>query len=93
MLSSERTIDEVMAGNYEESMRLQAALFERGQAAGEFRPGDPEVLARLFSGIISAYQALDPAVLSDAPGAAERFPLAELHDLVESAFVRSAATS
>ena len=87
MLSMDREVDAVMASNYEESMRLQAGLFERGQAAGRFRAGDPLVLARLFSGIISAYQALDPAVVSDAPDAAERFPLSELHDLVEAAFV------
>ena len=58
-LSADREIDAAMATNYAESMRLQADLFTRGQAAGAFRPGDPEVLARLFSGIISAYQALD----------------------------------
>ena len=87
MLSVDRQVDVVTASNYEESMRLQADLFARGQQAGQFRSGDPLVLARLFSGIISAYQALDPAVVSDAPDAAERFPLSELHDLVEAAFV------
>jgi TetR/AcrR family transcriptional regulator len=87
MLSIDREVDAVMAGNYDESMRLQADLFRRGQESGSFRSGDPVVLARLFSGIISAYQALDPAVVSDAPDAAERFPLSELHDLVEAAFV------
>ena len=87
MLSMDREIDAAMAANYEESMRLQAGLFRRGQAAGHFRDGDPEVLARLFSGIISAYQALDPAVVSDAPDANERFPLSQLHDVVEAAFV------
>ena len=73
------------AANYEESMALQAALFARGQAAEVFRPGDPEVLARLFSGLMSAYQALDPAVMSDGTG--ERYPLADLHDLVGRAFL------
>jgi AcrR family transcriptional regulator len=87
MLSMDRDVDAVMAANYEESMQLQAELFRRGQEAGRFRSGDPEVLARLFSGIISAYQALDPAVVSDAPDASERFPLTQLHDLVEAAFV------
>lgn len=87
MLSLDREVDAVMAANYEESMRLQADLFRRGQDAGHFRDGDPEVLARLFSGIVSAYQALDPAVVSDAPDASERFPLSQLHDLVEAAFV------
>jgi TetR/AcrR family transcriptional regulator len=86
-LSADREIDAAMAANYAESMRLQADLFARGQAAGAFRPGDPEVLARLFSGIISAYQALDPAVVADeAGGAGERLPLADLHALVERAF-------
>jgi TetR/AcrR family transcriptional regulator len=85
MLSSDRAIDAVMAERYEESMRLQAELFARGQRAGELRRGDPQVLARLFSGIISAYQALDPAVVSD-PSAGERFPLDDLHDLVERTF-------
>jgi TetR/AcrR family transcriptional regulator len=85
MLSSDRAIDAAMADRYEESMRLQAELFERGQRTGAFRPGDPHVLARLFSGLISAYQALDPAVVSDA-SEGERFPLADLHDVVERSF-------
>jgi len=83
-LSADREIDAAMAANYAESMRLQADLFARGQAAGAFRPGDPAVLARLFSGIISSYQALDPAVVADEDG--ERLPLADLHALVERAF-------
>ena len=87
MLSADREIDLVMRERYEEAMRLQAALFERGQAAGVFRPGDPEVLARLFSGLVSAYQALDPAVVSDDPDAGERLTLDDLHDIVESTFV------
>jgi TetR/AcrR family transcriptional regulator len=87
MLSADREIDLVMRERYEEAMRLQAALFERGQQARVFRPGDPEVLARLFSGLISAYQALDPAVVSDDRDPVERFPLEELHDVVEAAFV------
>ena len=87
MLSADRDVDAATAANYEESMQLQASLFRRGQEAGVFRAGDPEVLARLFSGIVSAYQALDPAVVSDAPDAAERFPLTELHALVEDAFL------
>lgn len=87
MLSTEREIDVVMRDRYEEAMRLQAALFRRGQRKGAFRPGDPEVLARLFSGLMAAYQALDPAVVDDAGRGAERFPLAQLHDMVERAFV------
>jgi AcrR family transcriptional regulator len=87
MMSADREIDAAMSANYDESMRLQADLFERGQAAGELRPGDPHVLARLFSGLMSSYQALDPAVVSDAGAGAERLPLTDLHDLVHRAFV------
>ena len=86
MLSVDREIDLVMRERYEEAMRLQASLFQRGQRKRLFVGGDPEVLARLFSGLVSAYQALDPAVVSDDPTAAERWPLDDLHDLVERAF-------
>ncbi len=85
-LSLDREVDLVIRDNYEESMRLQAALFERGQRDRVFAPGDPEVLARLFSGLVSAYQALDPAVVSDDASPAERLPLAEFHDLVDRTF-------
>ena len=89
MLSSDREVDEVIAANYDESMRLQAALMQRGQQAGQIREGDPEVLARLFSGMISAYQALDPGVIADDPSVREieAFPLSQLHDIIDAAFV------
>jgi TetR/AcrR family transcriptional regulator len=87
MLSADREIDAVISHNYDESMRLQADLFARGQAAGAFHPGDPQVLARLFSGLISSYQALDPAVVADAIDEGERLPLADLHALVARTFV------
>ncbi len=85
-LSSDREIDIVMKERYEDAMRLQASLLRRGQRAGVFRKGDPEVLARLFSGLIAAYQALDPAVVSDDHNPRERLPLRDLHDIVERAF-------
>jgi AcrR family transcriptional regulator len=87
MLSADREIDVVMRERYEEAMRLQAALFKRGQRAGVLRSGDPEVLARLFSGLMSSYQALDPAVVSDEPKPGERLALADLHDIVADTFV------
>src|SRR6478609_5169879 len=73
MMAADRQVDEAIAVNYDESMRLQAGVFARGQRAGEICDGDPQVLARLFSGIVSAYQALDPQVISDAPAGEERF--------------------
>jgi len=85
-LSSDRDIDAVMKERYEDAMRVQASLFRRGQRAGVLRKGDPDVLARLFSGLIAAYQALDPAVVSDEPNPKERLPLRELHDIVDRTF-------
>jgi hypothetical protein len=76
-----------MQDRYEEAMALQSGLFARGQAARVLRRGDPEVLARLFSGLIAAFQAVDPAVVSDDPGAPERLGLDSLHALVADAFV------
>jgi AcrR family transcriptional regulator len=84
-LSTDREIDLAMKDRYEDAMQLQAALFKRGQRARVFRKGDPEVMARLFSGLISAYQALDPAVVSD-DSKRERLALRDLHDIVERAF-------
>jgi TetR/AcrR family transcriptional regulator len=86
LLPSEGGQDEVILANYAEAMELQADVFRRGQAAGSFRPGPPAVFARLFSGIISSFQALDPAVVSDDPEPEEQLPLADLHDLVEATF-------
>jgi AcrR family transcriptional regulator len=84
-LSTDREFDLAMKDRYEDAMQLQAALFKRGQRARVFRKGDPEVMARLFSGLISAYQALDPAVVSD-DSKRERLALRDLHDIVERAF-------
>jgi TetR/AcrR family transcriptional regulator len=85
-MSADRRADAAIAANYDESMGLQADMFARGQRDGTFRAGDPQVLARLFSGLISAYQVLDPAVMSDEPAPGERLPLADLHAIVERAF-------
>jgi AcrR family transcriptional regulator len=87
VLSADREIDLAMQDRYEEAMALQSGLFARGQAARVLRDGDPEVLARLFSGLIAAFQAVDPAVVSDDPDAPERLGLDALHALVADAFV------
>jgi hypothetical protein len=86
-LSDDREIDMVTKERYEEAMQMQATLFRRGQRAGVLRKGDAEVLARLFSGLISGYQVLDPAVISDEPDTGERLALQDLHDIVHGAFV------
>jgi TetR/AcrR family transcriptional regulator len=87
MISTDRQIDATISVNYDEAMRLQADLFARGQAAGELRPGDPDVLARLFSGVIASYQALDPVVTTEGADVTERLPLDDLHEVVHGAFV------
>ena len=78
----------LLSDNLETAMELQSDVFARGQEAGELRDGDPQVLARLLSGLVAAYQSLDPAVMADDPDPVERLPLADLHDMVARAFVR-----
>jgi AcrR family transcriptional regulator len=78
--------DPAIVANFDEAMRLQSSLFARGQETRELRAGDPEVLSRLFSGLVAAYQETDPSVVSDDPDAVERLPLDDLHDLVDRAF-------
>jgi TetR/AcrR family transcriptional regulator len=79
-------LDPAIFANFEEAMTLESALFARGQADGAFRDGDPAVLSRLFSGLVAAYQQMDPAVTSDELSATERLPLTDLNDLVARAF-------
>jgi TetR/AcrR family transcriptional regulator len=82
-------IDQTQLDNYTEAMNLQAKLFRAGQEAGELRDGDPEVLAMLFSGLVSAYQASDPLIVDPGGPGVERMPLPEFHELLESAFSTS----
>ncbi len=83
---TETGLEKAVAGNFDEAMALQADLFGRGQRAGTLRLGDADVLARLFSGLISAYHSQDPAVVSDQPHPGERLALGDLHDIVDRAF-------
>ena len=80
-------IDQAVVENYTEAMNLQTKLFRDGQDAGELREGDPEVLAMLFSGLLSAYQSTDPTVVT-AADATERMTVAELHEIIDGAFAR-----
>ena len=80
-------IDRITVDNYTEAMTLQAKLFRAGQESGELREGDAEVLAMLFSGIVSSYQASDPLVVgANGAGTDERMTLAELHEILDGAF-------
>ena len=78
-------IDQAVVENYTEAMNLQSKLFRAGQDTGELRDGDPEVLAMLFSGLLSAYQSMDPLVSGTTTGS-ERMPMPELHDILDATF-------
>lgn len=86
LMSVDRLADQLMLDNYEESMRLQGDLLRRGQAEGAVCAGDARVLARLLSGLVSAFQALDPRVMSDDPIVPEPMSLDELQVLVRRTF-------
>jgi TetR/AcrR family transcriptional regulator len=81
---AESDVDRALAENFREAMALQAGLIAEGQAAGQLRGGEPEVLARLFSGMVSAFQAMDPAVVGETSGAG--LPVEDLHAMVDAAF-------
>jgi AcrR family transcriptional regulator len=81
------SLGKVAQRRYDAAMGLEASLFERGQADGSFVAGDPGVLAEIFSGIIRAYQATDPAALGEGGADDARFPLDELHALLDRTFV------
>ena len=76
----------LLADNLATAMDIQADVFIRGQKAKVLRGGDPQVLARLLSGLVAAYQSLDPAVMSDDAEPVERLPLADLHEMIDRAF-------
>jgi AcrR family transcriptional regulator len=72
--------------NFQASQQMQADLFRRGQQAGELREGDPALLARMFSGLVSAFQSTELAAETPRP-AQDRLSLSGLHAVLEDAFV------
>jgi hypothetical protein len=75
------TQDAQIQQNFATAQNAQADLFRRGQQAGDLCQGAPAVLARMFSGLVSAFQA---AELGADPMANLR--LEDLLDVVEAAF-------
>ncbi|MDN3357597.1 TetR/AcrR family transcriptional regulator [Actinomadura sp. DC4] len=73
--------DSQILHNFQTAQQMQADLFERGRRAGELRAGDPPLLSRMFSGLVSAFQAVE--LSADAPAG----DLARLHEVIEAAFV------
>lgn len=74
--------DSRILDNFRSAQRMQADLFRRGRDAGELRDGDPVLLARMFSGLVSAFQSTELA----GDGPAELLPLEQLHRVLEGAF-------
>lgn len=83
---SELSVSSALEANFSRAMDIQADLLRRGQDAGVIRDGDPQVLSRILSGMVSAYQSIDPGVVSDGDETGERLPLADLHTMVDRAF-------
>jgi AcrR family transcriptional regulator len=83
---SELPPSSTLEANFEAAMEIHAGIFRQGQREGTLRDGDPLALGRLLSGLVAAFQAIDPAVMSDDPKAGERLPLDDLHTVVRQAF-------
>jgi AcrR family transcriptional regulator len=81
---SEPEADAEIRDNFRDAVTLQVDLIERGQATGEIRAGSPALLARLFSGLVSAYQTTELEAVTAAD--AER-TLALLHEVLDAALV------
>ncbi|SEF58925.1 DNA-binding transcriptional regulator, AcrR family [Thermomonospora echinospora] len=82
---SEPPDDSRILENFRASQQMQAELFRRGQQAGQLRAGDPMLLARMFSGLVSAFQTAELDA-GQPPDGGERLPLAQLHEVLEAAF-------
>lgn len=77
--------DSETLANFRKSMDMQAELFRRGQRAGVLRDGDPRLLARMFSGLVTAFQASELAEEEN-----RALPLTVLTDSILAAFVTAA---
>jgi AcrR family transcriptional regulator len=85
LAAQQEQVDPAVSERYERAMSLQSELFRRGQKSGEMCDGDPLVLSLLFSGLISSFQAVDPAVISDDVDA-DALPVDDFLALVTRAF-------
>jgi hypothetical protein len=77
----ETKIDDLVADRYAEAMQLQRDMFRAGQHDGTLRAGDPTVVARLFSAMVSAFQSTD---LGDAGPAG--MAIDDFHSFLDGAF-------
>ena len=84
VLSPEIPASADLNANLERAIGVQAEVIRRGQEAGVFRAGDPWSLAHVLSGMVQAYQGIDPRIVGGSPEA--RMDLDELHAVVDGAF-------
>ncbi|WP_436776555.1 TetR/AcrR family transcriptional regulator [Yinghuangia sp. YIM S09857] len=84
---AESDVGPEVGGHFVRAMELQARLFAAGAECGEFRAGEPTVMARILSGMVAGYQATDPAVTGIAGGGHKALPVETLHEMVTGAFV------
>jgi AcrR family transcriptional regulator len=78
-------LDDPQQQSFHDAMGLHADLFRRGQEAGVLGAGDPAVLGRLLSGMITAFLAMDVASAGSSSGDRDA-ALATLHEVAEAAF-------
>lgn len=87
----ESAVADALVANFASAMEWQAEVFAQGQRDKVLRAGDPLAMAHLFSGLVAAFQSIDPAVVQDRP-APERLPLGQLHEIIERAFTAGPVT-
>ena len=82
------SLNEAGYARYREVMVFEEAIVAAGIDAGELRAGDAELLAGLFSGLVQAYLAQWVFGLADDGTSTvdDRYPVSELHALVDRAF-------
>ncbi|MCD9624102.1 TetR/AcrR family transcriptional regulator [Rhabdothermincola salaria] len=84
VLSPEIPRSPELSGNLQRVISLQADVMARGQRERSIRPGDPWAMARVLSGLVQAFQGIDPEVVGGS--SAGRMSLDELHAIVDGAF-------
>ncbi len=83
------SLNEAGHARYRELMGFEEQVFADGTASGELRPGDPEIQAALYSGLVQAYIAQWVFGLDDEGRSKvdDLFPLERLFELIDRAFM------
>jgi TetR/AcrR family transcriptional regulator len=78
-----------VTSNANRVLEMQAAAIAAGQAEGLLREGDPAVLARVLTGMVQSFQAMDPEYLEGSRASPK---LEDLQDMVCAAFSAAGPT-